>query len=300
MRRGKLFVKLQITGEDSFSLIEKLHKRGVYAYDITFFDKKTIISIDFVDYKKFFAISRNMCYNIRILKYYGKLSPIKTLFSKCGLFICFNLFLALVIAFDGYVGKVCYEGDGEYFAPQISTLLKSEGVTEKTFLKADLKELENKLLQEIDGVAYVSLRKSGRVLTVEAYRSEPKIEGIDLKKEKIVSTVSGTIKAINLLSGTAIVSVGDEVKKGETLIEGYVLKDEEKQLTYALGEVEIEAKYVFTYQSFASGERYKNRACLLARENLGEKDVISCEVEESFDKDKIVYTVMLKYLVTVS
>ena len=62
MRRGKLFVKLQIKGEDSFSLIEKLHKRGVYAYDITFFDKKTIISIDFVDYKKFFAISRNMCY----------------------------------------------------------------------------------------------------------------------------------------------------------------------------------------------------------------------------------------------
>jgi hypothetical protein len=78
---------------DSFSLIEKLHKMGVYVYDITSFEQKTILSIDFLDRKKLFAISRNMCYNISILKYYGKVSLLKKAFSRLGLIICFCLFL---------------------------------------------------------------------------------------------------------------------------------------------------------------------------------------------------------------
>jgi similar to stage IV sporulation protein len=300
VKRGDLYIKIQVLGEDSFSLIEKLHKNGICAYDITFFDKKTILSIDFLDRKKFFAISRNMCYNISILKYCGKFSLVARLVSNVGLLVCFGLFFALAIAFDGYVSKICYEGDGEYFAPQILELFQNEGVKENTLLKADLKSLENKLLLEVDGLSYVSLKKSGRILTVEAYRSEQKIESVDLNKPKITATISGKVRAINLLSGTALVNVGDEVKKGDTLIDGYVLKGEEKQLTHALGEVEIEVKYVFTYQSFASGERYKNRACVLARESLGEKNVLSQEVKESSEKGKIVYTVTLYYLVTVS
>ena len=300
MKRGDLYIKIQVLGEDSFSLIEKLHKIGICACDITFFDKKTILSIDFLDRKKFFAISRNMCYNISILKYCGNLSLVARLVSNLGILLCFSLFFALAFAFDGYVSKICYEGDGEYFAPQILELFQNEGVKENTLLKADLKSLENKLLLEVDGLSYVSLKKSGRILTVEAYRSEQKIESVDLNKPKITATVSGRVRAINLLSGTALVNVGDEVKKGDTLIDGYVLKGEEKQLTHALGEVEIEVKYVFTYQSFASGERYKNRACVLARESLGEKNVLSQEVKESSEKGKIVYTVTLYYLVTVS
>ena len=146
MKRGRLFVKCQILGEDSFSLLEKLHKKGIYAYDITFFDKKTIISIDFADYKNFFAISRNMCYNIRILKYHGRVSLLKNAFSRLGIIACFSIFLILAIAFDGFVSKISYVGDGEYLAPQISQLLQKEGIKENSFLTKDLRELENRLL----------------------------------------------------------------------------------------------------------------------------------------------------------
>ena len=300
MKRGRLFIKCQILGENSFSIIEKLHKTGVYAYDITFFDKKTVLSIDFVDRKKIFAISRNMCYNISILKYYGKLSLVKNIVSRLGLLVCFCLFLAFAITFDDYVCKICYEGDGEYFAPQIAKVLQEEGVKENCFLKVDLRELENKLLLSVDNASFISLKKSGRILTIEAYRSEQKVEGLDLKKQKIVSTVNGKVRAINLLSGTALVSVGDEIKQGDTIIDGYYLKGEEKFQTYALGEIEIEAQYVFTYQSFASGERYQNRALVLASESLGDKDVIRKEVKEDSSSGKTVYTVTLYYVVTVS
>ena len=300
MKRGKLFVKLQILGENSFSLVETLHKKGIFAYDITFFNQKTIISIDFADLKKIFAISRNMCYNIRILKYYGKISLLKKAFSRLGLIICFCLFLALALTFESYVSKISYVGDGEYLAPQISQLLQKEGVKEKSFLKADLRDLENKLLVGLDNVSYLSLRQEGRILIVEAYRSAPKIEEIDFKKANIISSVNGKVTAINLLSGTALVSVGDKVKVGDVLIGGYFVKDENKIQTYALGEIEILVDFVYTYQSFASGERYKNRACMLARESLGDKTVTNQTVKEQTIDGKIVYTVTLSYLVIVS
>ena len=299
MKRGSLFVKIEILGENSFSMVEMLHKKDVYTSDITFFKQKTIISIDFIDLKKFFAISRNMCYNIRILKYYGRISFLKKAFSRLGLIICFCLFLVLALAFDRYVSKISYVGDGEYFAPQISQLLLKEGIEEKSFLKADLRQLENKLFLELEGVSYLSLKQNGRVLVVEVYRSVDKVEEIDFKKKSIVSPIEGRVTAINLLSGTALVCVGDTVHVGDVLIDGYFLKDENKIETYALGEVELEVEFVFTYQSFASGERYKNRACTLAREHLGDKSVIRQTVTEEAVDGKIVYVVTLSYLVVV-
>lgn len=300
MKRGRLFIKCQILGVDSFSLIEKLHKMGVYAYDITFFEQKTILSIDFLDRKKLFAISRNMCYNIRILKYYGKVSLLKKAFSRLGLVACFLIFLVLAMAFDGWISKISYEGDGEYFAPQISLILEEEGIKEGALLKADLDKTESCLLRSVEGISYVSLKKSGRILTVEAYRAEQKTEVIDYQKAQIISPISGKVCAVNVLSGTPCVSVGDEVKKGDVLIDGYFSDGEKTIETYALGEVEIEVEYAFVYQSFTSGERYKNRALLLARESLGEQNITKSQIKEQMKDGKIFYTVTLYYVVTVS
>ena len=167
-------------------------------------------------------------------------------------------------------------------------------------MNVDLKGVENFLLQSLDGVSYISLKKTGRILSVEAYLAEQKIEAIDLKKPSIISSVKGKIREINVLSGTPCVSVGDEVNEGDVLIDGYFLKGEERFTTYALGEVEIVAIYEYVYQSFASGERYANRASVLARESLGDKNVINQIVEINEKDGKTIYTVTLSYLVTVS
>ena len=300
MKRGRLFIKCLILGEGSFSLIEKLHKMGVYVYDITFFEEKTEISIDFADRKKLFAISRNMCYNIRILKYIGKVSLLKKALSKLGLTACFLLFTAFAFLSDGYVSKIEYLGDGEYLSPKISSLLQSKGIEENTFLNENLKDVENSLLKELDGVSYISLNKSGRILTVEAYFAEDNLEVKDLKKSQILSTAKGKVRSLNVLSGMPKVSVGDEVNVGDVLIDGYFLKGEEKISSYALGEIEIEATYEYEYQSFCKGEKYQNRAYMLAKESLGEQNVISQSVKEEERDGKIVYRVILNYLVTVS
>ena len=145
----------------------------------------------------------------------------------------------------------------------------------------------------------MSIEKRGRKLLVETHLASQKTEPIDTKKQAIVSTVAGEIVAINLLGGTAKVKVGDVVQKGSLLIDGYYDYGDQIVKTYALGEVLIKAQFKFDYKSFTTGEKYKNRAVLLAKQSLGKEETIGEKVEQREENGQIIYSVTLYYLVVV-
>lgn len=300
MKRGRLRVKYKIEGAEAFYIAERLHSLKVPVYDLIECKNGVILSIDFADRKKLFAISRNMCYNITEIKYCGKLSPLVTALSHLGVVACFLAFLAVAIALDGLVTKIEYKGDGVRYSVTVDGILMQEGIAKNRFLPYDLKSVEDKILREIDGISFVSLKKSGRILTVELYLAEEKIEPIDVRKKSIKSTVNGEILRLNVLSGAPLFSVGDRVKTGDEVIVGCYEKDGERIESYALGEVLVRAEYVYSYQSFAKGEKYKDRAMLLARQSLGEADELEIKVKEKQSGDKIIYEVTVIYLVTLS
>ena len=241
-----------------------------------------------------------MCYNITKVKYYGKVSPVKFLAQKIGLVLAFTLFLGLAFFFDGYITKISYLGDGEKLRPIIVKVLSENEVKERGFLNANLKALSGKILSSSEEISFVSCKKRGRELVIEAYRKTFEAKPIETKKKEILSTVQGTVKRINCLSGTVLVEVGQNVKKGEALIGGFYLVDEEKRESYALGEVEIIAEFNYTYEAFSSGEKYKNRAIALAKEELGQENILEVQVKENKVKEKTVYAVKVFYTVIVS
>ena len=119
-------------------------------------------------------------------------------------------------------------------------------------------------------------------------------------KKSIKSTVNGEILRLNILSGTPLFSVGDRVKTGDEVIVGWYEGDGERIESYALGEVLVRAEFIYRYQSFAKGEKYKDRAMLLARQSLGEVDELEIKVKEKQSGDKFIYEVTVIYLVTLS
>jgi similar to stage IV sporulation protein len=262
-------------------------------------DGKITFSIDFHDSKKLFAISRNMCYNITRVKYYGRVSAVKKMLENIGFSLCFACFFVLCILFDGWVSAIEYKGDGEYLKPQIQKVFLQEGIKTGCFFNKDEKNLAQKILLSSDKISFVTVTKSGRTLYVEAYMKTESPKVMDTKKQSIISTVNGRVSKINLLSGSAMVAVGDYVKKGDVLIDGKYEKDGEVFNLYALGEVEVIAEYVFSYKSFAKGEKYKKRAIALAEYNLGEENVIESKVKEKIQAKEVYYEVTLYYLVTV-
>ena len=299
MKRGKLFYRYEIIGVNDFNLIQRLSAQKIAVFDVEFCQNRINLSIDSCDCKKLFAISRNMCYNIRKIKYYGKLSPIKFLQKKIGLVLCFAVFLFCMVTFDGYVSKIEYTADGKYLAPIIDEVLKNNGVRENSLLAVDLKSLERAIYLADEKIAFVSIVKKGRVLTIETYLATQKTQPIDVKKQRIVSTISGEVVGINVLGGTAVVKVGDRVEKGSVLIDGYYDDNGVIVTTYALGEVEIKAEFNFDYKSFTCGEKYKNRAIFLAKQNLGIEEIVGEKVEQKKIGEQTVYSVTLYYLVVV-
>ena len=300
MKRGKLFLKCKIGGASGFYLIDRLHRQNVPIYNVETGENYLILSIDCCDSKKLFAISRNMCYNITIIKYYGKKLPFTFLVKRLGLILCFALFLALAILADGWISKIVYKGDGQNLIPYVEQILRNEGVKENSFFVQNEKELSQKILKSSDKFSFVSVEKVGRLLVIEAYGAITAPEPIDIRKQKITSTVKGEVVAINLMSGTLAVSVGDIVEIGQTLIDGYYLNGEEKIETYALGEVEIKAEFIYEYLSFAKGDSYKERAKVVATETLGAENVIDILVEEKEQNKQTIYVVTIFYTVTVS
>ena len=300
MKRGRLFERYRVDGAVGFGLIDRLKSQKIGVYDLVFGQNATTFSTDSRDSKKFFAISSNMCYNITRIKYYGKVSPVKFLAQKIGLVLAFSLFFGLAIFFDGYITKISYLGDGEQLRPVIVKVLNENEIKEKGFLKANLKDLSGKILSCSDEISFVSCKKRGRELIIEAYKKTFEAKPIETKKKEILSTAQGTVKRINCLSGTVLVEVGQKVQKGEALIGGFYLVDEEKRESYALGEVEIIAEFNYTYEAFSSGDKYKNRAIALAKEELGQENILEIQVKEKKVKEKIVYTVKVFYTLIVS
>ena len=121
-----------------------------------------------------------------------------SLFSSFRSLLSSRFSLVLSFLFDGYVGKITYLGDGEYLRPQIEKVLESEGVKENSFFKADEKLLSKKIIASNEKISFVSVKKTGRILYIEVYKAEESAKPIDVKKEKIISTVSGAVKSINL------------------------------------------------------------------------------------------------------
>ena len=189
--------------------------------------------------------------------------------------------------------------DGKYIAPTIDAVLKENGVKENSFLKINLKSLENAVYTANEKISFVSIEKRGRKLIVETRLTSQKTEPIDVKKQAVLSTVSGEVVAINLLGGTAKVKVGDKVQKGSLLIDGYYDFGDKIIKTYALGEVLIKAEFKFDYKSFTTGEKYKNRAVFLAKQSLGLEEIVGEKVEQKKENGRIIYSVTLYYLVVV-
>lgn len=300
MKKGKLFATYEISGADSFFLIQKLQEKGVSVYDITFLPQKIILSIDFAESEKLFAISRNMCYNITRVKYYGKVSPFKFLLSKVGLVLCFCVFLATSVFFDGLVTKIIYRGEGEVLAPTVNESLTASGVKLNSLLSADLSQIALNIYSQNKKISFITLQKSGRTIIAEAYLAKDETKPIDLRKENLVSPTAGVVTGVNVLSGTPLVAVGDRVEKGTALIGGYYLSGEKKISTYALGEIELECEFTYDYKSFAKGEKYKNRAIALAKEELGVDSVTKTQVKEIEKADGFIYEVTVFYKITVS
>ena len=112
--------------------------------------------------------------------------------------------------------------------------------------KVDTKEIINKIRLKRNDVAWMGIELKGTNAIVKVVKANEKPDIIDENEYcSIVSDKAGIITKINAQTGTANVKVGDTIKEGDVLINGW-MEGKYTGIRYVHAKGEIEAKVWYT------------------------------------------------------
>lgn len=102
MREKRLhYTVFAVEGLNRERLFNALQKKGVTLYDVKIFGpKRAEFAVDSRELKNFFAITDNLCYNIKKVGERGIAAPFAALFRRFGVLVGALLFAAFVAAAD--------------------------------------------------------------------------------------------------------------------------------------------------------------------------------------------------------
>lgn len=280
IKKGLLRVECLVSLKNQSYFAEILHRKGIDVLTIKKVDDNhVIVAVDYVYRKKFFAICKNMCYNVKRVWYKGVMSPFANLIRYGSVVAGFILFTIVSSILGNSILQIDFIGSGNTLANQTSHLLEEYGIVKYgKFSSIDYVKLENYLLENSPNLSYVSCKKSGNRLIVDSRLCKVENPSISRNGKNIVSDVDGVIAKINVLRGTSQFKVGDTVKVGDVIIGGYsVGKDQEIYESFALG-------YAIVYYEYKEDFLTKN----ISIENINQlKKILAFKFDDEVVSEQV-------------
>lgn len=226
MRDKKVIVKIK--KYKIYEMIKTLSKYNIY---YTKLDKKQdgiTLEINYKDYKKLKALFKK---NTKIIKQTGIYGLIETL-KKHYIFIISIILSYFVILI---LSNVCFGINIETNNNELKKIITEElnecGIKKYKFKKDynEITKIKNKILEDNkDKLEWLEITENGVYynisLTERIIKETPNVENEIMD---IVSTKDALIQKVIIRKGTDIKYVNDYVKKGEVIISGDIIKNEE-------------------------------------------------------------------------
>lgn len=148
---------------------------------------------------------------------------------------------------SNFVWNVDIIEENEEEIPNIIQDLENAGLKRGNFkFKVDTKEIINKIRLQRNDIAWMGIELKGTNAIVKIVKSKEKPEIIDENEYcSIVADKAGIVTKINAQNGTANVKVGDTIKQGDILINGW-MEGKFTGIRYVHAKGEIEAKVWYT------------------------------------------------------
>ena len=296
-RKGleNLKVVYEIRGLNLDRFINTAKNRGIELYDIKKTgNKRMIVSVSFHKSQKFFAFAKELCYNIKKLRVKGLLYPLYSLYRSFGLIIGAVIFAFISVVSSDTLLSFTFTGSGSLYHREIEAYLYGVGVKPfARFSDFDLELLEDGILKDNPYLSFAGLRKSGNRLVINTQLSKDKVETLNGSVYATYSDCDGIIESIKVYRGTALVGVGDTVKKGQLLVDGYTTVKEQTVKINVLATVTVKTCEEVIYRSDKDGEEEK--AVIFAEQGLLDKSVVETSVEKKQDGGGFIYIVKAYY-----
>ena len=223
----KGYVRVKVEGYAPERLLNLCNANGLLIWDVEYGGQFYKLCIGVKDYHKLRPFARKTSTKITLLEkcgfpFFMNRFRKRTMFFG-GMLLCF----ALIFGFSFFVWNIHIEGNVTQSNEEILEKLETMGITHGT-KKSDIfcEDVETALRKEYPNILWVSAELRGTRMILLIKENEDKdivsrIEEKDTSPVSIISEVSGVIESMIVRQGTPVVSVGDEVVKDQTLVEGY-------------------------------------------------------------------------------
>lgn len=291
----RLCAVYEIKGFNLDRLINYVEKRGIVLYDIKKTQDKTMfVTVKYKQSKKFFAITKELCYNIKKVKDKGRFYPFLYLYKNLGLVIGGLIFLAVSVFSGDFVFDVSYTGTGSVCKSEIRECLSEYGVKKYArFSDLNMADLSSFVLASNSRLSFVECSKEGNVLKIDSALCEGNSGKLSGTAESLLSDADGVVENLKIYRGSARVGIGERVCAGQVLVDNFVTVKEQTVKINVLAVAYLRCEYEYVYYSKNSDE--ENSAKIIAEENFSGGDILDTRIYTEKSANGYVYKVIIEY-----
>ena len=239
-------IKIKVTGRNINNFLKRLINNNINIEKVIPISHKEIdLIINYQDLDK--VLKLKTIYNIKIVRYYGKLRIIKRI--KKDIFILSSLLISLLLIYtlSNVIFKVEVIHSNKNIIKLVTKELEDNGIKKYKFVKnyQEIEKIKNKILEENkDTLEWLEIIKEGTKYTIRVEERIINNKPKDNKIYNIVASKNAVIKNIYAESGEKIRSINTYVKKGDIIISSDItLPNNEKISKTASGKVQGEVWY---------------------------------------------------------
>lgn len=239
-------IKIKVIGRNINNFLKRLINNNINIEKVIPISHKEIdLIINYQDLDK--VLKLKTIYNIKIVRYYGKLRIIKRI--KKDIFILSSLLISLLLIYtlSNIIFKVEVIHSNKNIIKLVTKELEDNGIKKYKFVKnyQEIEKIKNKILEENkDTLEWLEIIREGTKYTIRVEERIINNKPKDNKIYNIVASKNAVIKNIYAESGEKIRSINTYVKKGDIIISSDItLPNNEKISKTASGKVQGEVWY---------------------------------------------------------
>jgi len=236
---------VKIETDKYYNLLLKINNIGINVYDVKTFNNYILIKINNDDYKKLrkYLIS----YKTSIYSLTG-IDKIKQIIKKYVVFctsIIVGIFI-LIIA-NNMIFKVDIKSNNENIKNLLKSELKKYGLSSMRIKKSHSKieEIVNDILENNkDKIKWLEIKYDGLIMIVNVTETIDEQITENYNNCNIIASKDSKILTLNIYKGVALKEINDYVNKGEVILSGNIIHNEEvKNTVCSSGEIYGEVWY---------------------------------------------------------
>lgn len=199
------------------------------------------------EFKQAIKIAKKHGCRIKIDNKHGLPFVMKKYKKRKVFFILLLLVFAIIFALSKFVWNIEVTGNINIDSDEIINALNEDGLKIGTLKsKVNTEEIVNKIRYQRDDIAWIGIELTGTNAIVKIVEADSKPEIVDEKDYcNIVASKDGIIEKATAQNGTIMVTNGQDVKKGDILIAGY-MEGKYTDRYYVNAQGEVKAKVTYT------------------------------------------------------